>query len=51
MIEIEGAGHFPQLDDPARFVAAVNRFVAGTEPWVYDPARVRELMRAGVAGQ
>jgi pimeloyl-ACP methyl ester carboxylesterase len=51
MIEIEGAGHFPQLDDPAGFVAAVGRFVANTEPWVYDPARVRELMLAGAGGQ
>jgi pimeloyl-ACP methyl ester carboxylesterase len=51
MIEIEGAGHFPQLDDPAGFVAAVGRFVANTEPWVYDPAGVRELMLAGAGGQ
>jgi pimeloyl-ACP methyl ester carboxylesterase len=51
MLEIPGAGHFPQLDDPAGFVAAVSRFIAGTEPWVYDPARVRELMLAGAGGQ
>ena len=30
MLEIEGAGHFPQLDDPAGFVTAVNRFIART---------------------
>jgi pimeloyl-ACP methyl ester carboxylesterase len=51
MIEIAGAGHFPQLDDAAGFVAAVDRFVASTEPWAYDPARVRELMLAGAGGQ
>jgi pimeloyl-ACP methyl ester carboxylesterase len=47
MLEIAGAGHFPQLDDPAGFVTAVNRFIAGSEPWDYDPKRVRELMLAG----
>ena len=51
MLEIEGAGHFPQLDDPAGFVAAVNRFIATREPWSYDPARVRELMLAGSNGR
>jgi hypothetical protein len=33
------------------FVAAVNRFIAGSEPWTYDPARVRELMLAGADGR
>jgi pimeloyl-ACP methyl ester carboxylesterase len=51
MLEIEGAGHFPQLDDPAGFVAAVNRFIATREPWRYDPTRVRELMLAGADGR
>jgi hypothetical protein len=51
LLEIEGAGHFPQLDEPARFVAAVNRFIATREPWSYDPARVRELMLAGAGGR
>jgi pimeloyl-ACP methyl ester carboxylesterase len=51
MLEIAGAGHFPQLDDPAGFVTAVNRFIARTEPWAYDPARVRELMQAGAGGR
>jgi pimeloyl-ACP methyl ester carboxylesterase len=50
MLEIAGAGHFPQLDDPAGFVTAVNRFIAGSEPWAYDPKRVRELMLAGAGG-
>jgi hypothetical protein len=51
MLEIAGAGHFPQLDDPAGFVTALNRFIAGSEPWPYDAARVRELMLAGSGGQ
>jgi pimeloyl-ACP methyl ester carboxylesterase len=50
MLEVAGAGHFPQLDDPAGFVTAVNRFIARSEPWAYDPARVRELMLAGADG-
>jgi len=50
MLEVAGAGHFPQLDDPAGFVTAVTRFVARSEPWAYDPARVRELMLAGAGG-
>jgi pimeloyl-ACP methyl ester carboxylesterase len=51
LFEIEGAGHFPQLDDPTGFVTAVNRFIATREPWSYDPARVRELMLAGAGGR
>jgi pimeloyl-ACP methyl ester carboxylesterase len=47
MLEIEGAGHFPQLEDPAGFVSALSTFIATTEPYSYDPQRVRELMRAG----
>jgi pimeloyl-ACP methyl ester carboxylesterase len=51
LLEIEGAGHFPQLDDPAGFVTAVNRFIATREPWSYDPARIRELMLAGAGAR
>jgi pimeloyl-ACP methyl ester carboxylesterase len=51
MVEVAGAGHFPQLEDPAGFVAAVERFIAGTEPWRYDPARIRAMMLAGAGGQ
>ena len=31
----EGAGHFPHLDDPVRFVSLLSEFVAGTEPQEY----------------
>ena len=44
-------GDFPQLDDPTGFVTAVSRFIAGSEPWAYDTARVRELMLAGPGGR
>ena len=37
---------------PARFATVlVPDFVAGSEPWAYDPARVRELMLAGAGGR
>jgi pimeloyl-ACP methyl ester carboxylesterase len=37
----EGAGHFPQLDDPLRFADLLTEFVAATEPAVHDTATVR----------
>ena len=40
----DGAGHFPFHDDPARFVAAVSRFVAQTDPAVVDEQRMRRLI-------
>ncbi len=40
----DGAGHFPFHDDPARFVSAVSRFVAQTDPAVVDAQRMRRLI-------
>jgi pimeloyl-ACP methyl ester carboxylesterase len=37
----EGAGHFPQLDDPLRFAELLTEFVADTEPAVHDTESVR----------
>jgi pimeloyl-ACP methyl ester carboxylesterase len=37
----EGAGHFPQLDDPLRFAELLTDFIAATEPAVHDTATVR----------
>jgi pimeloyl-ACP methyl ester carboxylesterase len=37
----EGAGHFPQLDDPERFAALLDEFVRSTEPAVHDVETVR----------
>ena len=43
-----GAGHFPHLDDPDRFIELVTDFVAETEPAEVDMERVRRMMlRAG----
>ena len=41
------AGHFPHHDDPAGFAATVESFLSDTEPSQYDPARRRQLLRAG----
>jgi pimeloyl-ACP methyl ester carboxylesterase len=42
----EDAGHVPQLDDPRRFVAVVEEFVAGTEPSTHSDERWIELLRS-----
>jgi pimeloyl-ACP methyl ester carboxylesterase len=44
-----GAGHFPHHDDPARFVSAVEDFVAATPAARHDPQTWRELLRTGQA--
>ena len=45
----EGAGHFPHLDDPVRFISLLAGFVDGTEPADVGPERARELMLARAA--
>ncbi len=45
----EDAGHFPFRDDPTRFVAVLNRFMAETEPASADAAGLRALLCAGAA--
>jgi pimeloyl-ACP methyl ester carboxylesterase len=47
LVEIEGAGHWPQLDDPERFVGELIAFVEATEPFEYDEEQVRERLRRG----
>jgi pimeloyl-ACP methyl ester carboxylesterase len=41
----EGAGHLPQVESPERFVRAVDRFMAETEPSPFDPEQWRERLR------
>ena len=43
----ERAGHFPFHDDPERFVALLEDFIATTEPADLDEERVAALLRAG----
>jgi pimeloyl-ACP methyl ester carboxylesterase len=41
------SGHFPQLDEPERFIDVVTEFVDSTEPSTLDPAEWQELLAAG----
>jgi pimeloyl-ACP methyl ester carboxylesterase len=43
----QGAGHFPHLDEPVRFVELLREFVAGNPPADLDPESLRERIRAG----
>jgi pimeloyl-ACP methyl ester carboxylesterase len=45
----EGSGHFPFHDDPDRFVELVEKFIDGTEPAIYDPEVLRNLLRTGIS--
>jgi pimeloyl-ACP methyl ester carboxylesterase len=40
----QGAGHFPHLEDPVRFVRSLRDFVNSTEPADASLERARELM-------
>ena len=41
-----GAGHFPHLDDPLRFVRLLSDFIEATEPAEIDSGRLGELLRS-----
>ena len=45
LVEIAGSGHWPQLDDPDRFVAELTEFVETTEPHVFDLDQMRQMLR------
>ena len=45
-----GAGHFPQVDDPARFAAVVAEFVAATAAEVLTPTERERRWAAAVRG-
>ncbi len=45
----EAAGHFPHLDEPARFVATLENWVATTEPGHSDDAGFRDAVRRRAA--
>ncbi len=40
------AGHFPMLDDPARFITLLGDWVGSTEPTAYDDERLGAVIRA-----
>lgn len=41
------SGHFPQLDEPERFLDVLSDFIDSTEPATVDPARWRDLLKDG----
>ena len=40
-----GAGHFPHLDDPTRFVSVVMDFIRATKPARTDAVKAAEVVR------
>lgn len=42
----EGAGHFPQLNDPDRFASLLAEFIADTEPATLDTEALRQRILA-----
>ena len=47
----EGVRHFPQLEDPERFVETLERFLAETEPASFEREEWRERLRAREPGR
>jgi len=47
LVEIEGAGHFPQLDEPYRVATALIDFIDSTEPYEWDLESMRDQLRQG----
>ena len=43
------SGHFPQLDEPQRFVNTVTDFIESTAPSEFDPDQLRRLLQQGEA--
>ncbi len=46
-VEFEGAGHWPMLDDPHRFVDVLSEFIDETEPFEWSLQKVRERLKRG----
>ena len=46
-LEIDDAGHFPQLDRPREFASALASFIDSTEPAEARPDRLRERLLEG----
>ncbi len=47
LVEMPGAGHWPQLEEPEWFAAELSEFVETTEPHTFDQERMRGLLRTG----
>jgi pimeloyl-ACP methyl ester carboxylesterase len=50
LVELPGAGHWPQLEDPEWFTAELARFIEETEPHEFSADRMRDLLRRGPDG-
>jgi pimeloyl-ACP methyl ester carboxylesterase len=48
LVMLEGAAHFPHLEDPDGLSAALRQFLATTTPARLDPASWRELVDRGI---
>jgi pimeloyl-ACP methyl ester carboxylesterase len=47
-LEVFGdSGHFPQLDEPERFIDVLGEFIGSTEPADLDAEDWRELLKTG----
>ncbi len=44
---LPGAGHFPQAEEPAKFVEVLRDFLRTTEPSKFTPEEMRERLRQG----
>jgi pimeloyl-ACP methyl ester carboxylesterase len=51
LVEIPGAGHWPQLDDPIGVAKALHSFIETTEPYEFDLEHMREMLRRGPGGR
>jgi pimeloyl-ACP methyl ester carboxylesterase len=49
LVEVPGAGHWPQHDDPPAVVAALRDFMETTEPHEFDLDHMREMLLRGPA--
>src|SRR5215208_2428039 len=47
LVEFEGSGHWPQLDDPERFADVLIDFIETTEPYSFDLERMKQQLREG----
>ncbi len=50
LVEIPGAGHWPQLDDPRAVVDALRDFLETTDPFEFDFDHMRDMLRRGPGG-
>jgi hypothetical protein len=44
---MEGVGHFPQVEEPVRFVKILRDFLRTTEPSKFDSEQLLDLLRQG----